>query len=209
LYGTLPDTDIQPGAQYDVFVDGDDGRIAGHRVVKIVIRPKDTLRFEHHYWLEKNSGFPLRSEIVDHDGQSVDVLKFAEISIDANIAAQSLRPSVSLESYTWYASPGKRSQQEIVSEWTNEDLPAGFKLTSARQEVLNTSNEPVMHLVYGDGLARVSVFISESLGTEYKKTDQRGAASSYSVEAQGFLITAVGEVPAETAQAIAEGMRIR
>ena len=58
-------------------------------------------------------------------------------------------------------------------------------------------------------VATVSVFISEMHDKEIRKSAQRGASSSYSIEVDGYQITAVGEVPAETVETIASSMRQR
>lgn len=209
LFATLPDSGIDPGAQYDVLILERGQRIAGRSAVKIAIRPNDALRFEHHYWLDEKTGFPLRTELIDRNGQIIDQLKFADIRLDSNINAQALAPSMSLANFSWYTNPGNQHHEEIETDWVSDSLPAGFKMKSARQEILSGSGQPVTHIVYDDGLAKVSVFISEMLADAIGRSAHRGASSSFSTEVEGFQITAVGEVPVETVQLIASSMHRR
>jgi sigma-E factor negative regulatory protein RseB len=66
----------------------------------------------------------------------------------------------------------------------------------------------VQHLVYSDGLASVSVFIEpRNPQTEaIRGLAKVGAAFAYSRDLEGHQVTAVGEVPAATVQAIAAGV---
>jgi len=211
LFATLPSSSIEPGAQYDVLILDRDQRVAGRSVVKLAIRPNDGYRFEHRFWLDQKTGFPLRTELVGRDGNIIDQLKFADIRIDSNISTQSLAPSMSLDNFTWYTNPRshKQHRKEIKTDWVSDDLPAGFKAESTRQELLDGSAGAITHIVYGDGMATVSVFISEMQENEIRQSARRGASSSYSTEIDGYQVTAVGEVPAETVRLIASSMRRR
>ena len=75
-------------------------------------------------------------------------------------------------------------------------------------QVIQGSNTPVRHLVLSDGLASVSVFIEpRSPQTEAMRGLAKvGAAFAYSRDLDGHQVTAVGEVPAATVEAIAEAV---
>ncbi len=213
LFATLPSSKVDPGAQYDILIVGNgEERVAGRKAVKIAIKPKDSHRFEHRYWLDRATGFPLRTELIDQQGDVVNQLKFADVQIDSPISKHKLEPSVSLDNFTWYANPGKNSADSDVtqqSDWTSDGLPHGFKAVSAGSEVLTASKTPVTHILYSDGLASVSVFISEQIDDALQTAARRGASNSYSTQWNGFQITAVGEVPPSTVESIATGMRLR
>ena len=75
-------------------------------------------------------------------------------------------------------------------------------------QVIAGSPNPVRHLVYSDGLASVSVFI-EPRGAQalpMHGLSKVGAAFAYSRDLDGHQVTAVGEVPAATVEAIAAGV---
>ncbi len=207
LFSTLPSSKVEPGPQYDVLILDRDERVAGRPAVKLAVRPNDSHRFEQRYWLDKSTGFPLRIELVDLNGDVIDQLKFADINLGADIAQQSLAPSVNLENYTWYATPMTAPPEEIEAEWTSDDLPAGFRIVAAKREVLRDTGQTVAHVVFGDGLANVSVFIAETPVEAIRQRESRGASNSFSTEVDGHQVTAVGEVPAATVEMIARSMR--
>jgi len=209
LFATLPSSTIDPGAQYDVLILARDQRVAGRSVIKLAIRPNDAYRFEHRFWLDQQTGFPLQTELIDLEGAVIDQLKFVDIRIDTHINAQLLAPSMSLDNFTWYTDPGKKRQERVQTDWVSDNLPAGFKVESTSEEMFDSSDRATTHIVFGDGMASVSVFISEMQENEIRESAQRGASNSFSTEIDGYQITAVGEVPAETVQLIATSMRQR
>jgi sigma-E factor negative regulatory protein RseB len=84
-------------------------------------------------------------------------------------------------------------------------LPAGFRLTAWRIQLIAGSNVPVQHLVYSDGLASVSVFIepADPQAEPIRGLAKVGAAFAFSRALDGHQVTAVGEVPPVTLEAIA------
>jgi sigma-E factor negative regulatory protein RseB len=96
----------------------------------------------------------------------------------------------------------------VETDWTAEDLPSGFRVVSTRQEQVAGAEEPVLHILYGDGLANVSVFIATGKDKNIKQRSRVGASNAYSVASGNYRVTAVGEVPAVTVQQIAESMRL-
>ena len=68
-----------------------------------------------------------------------------------------------------------------------------------------TSEMPVGHLVYSDGLAMVSVFIEKLMpdATPMQGFSSRGAVNAFSRVAEEHQITVVGELPLQTVRRIA------
>ena len=66
----------------------------------------------------------------------------------------------------------------------------------------------LLHLVYSDGLASVSVFIEESQGEgrHLEGEASMGAMNAYGNTVDGYVVTVVGEVPAKTVQLMAQTM---
>lgn len=209
LFATVPSSPIEPGAQYDVLILSRTERVAGRTAVKIAIRPNDSFRFEHRYLLDKETGFPLQTELVNHEGSVVDKLKFADIEIDGQIARNSLAPSMSLDSFTWYTNEPAIIEEPIETDWVSAELPPGFRAVSVTESALAGTASPVTQIVFSDGLAKVSVFVSKmdiALDTAIAKA---GISSSYMTRQDDFVITAVGEVPPATLEQIATSMRQR
>lgn len=208
LFSTLPSSDVTVGAQYDLSVVREE-RVAGRSAVLLAVRPHDSFRFGHRIWLDRETAFPLRTELIGNDGEMIEQFKFADINLESTVSQQALAPSIDLESFTWYTDPVRVEAAEVETDWDCDDLPAGFRVISTRHEQLPGADTPVTHIVYGDGLATVSVFIAEQPDQEIARRSNLGASSSFSIESGNYQITAVGEVPAETVQRIASSMRLR
>lgn len=208
LFSTLPSSDVSFGAEYDLSLVREE-RVAGRPAMLLAIRPHDTFRFGHRVWLDRETAFPLRTELVGNDGSIMEQFKFADINLDSVVSEQDLAPSLSLENFTWYTGRTRMQATEVETDWVCDDLPPGFRAVSTRHEILSGSETPVTHIVYSDGLATVSVFIAENQDQEIARRSNVGASSSFSLERGDYHITAIGEVPAETVQRIASSMRQR
>jgi sigma-E factor negative regulatory protein RseB len=208
LFSALPTSGAQFGSTYDLSIVREE-RVAGRPSVVIAIRPHDAYRFGHRLWLDRETAFPLRTELVGTDGNPIEQLKFADIRFVADGNGARLEPSMSLENFTWYTDPQRVETTEIETDWVCNDLPAGFRVMSTRHERLPGAEEPVTHIVYGDGLATVSVFIAEGQDQSIARRSNVGASSSFSIQVGSHQVTAIGEVPAETVQRIATSMQLR
>lgn len=208
LFSMLPSGDAQFGTSYDLSVVREE-RVAGRPSVLIAIRPHDIFRFGHRLWLDRKTGFPLRTELVGTDGTAIEQLKFADISFNSIDKEERLEPSIDLDNFTWYTEPQRVETREVETDWVCDDLPTGFRVISSRNELLPGADEPVTHIVYGDGLATVSVFIAEGQDQSIARRSNVGASNSFSIQIGNDQVTAVGEVPSETVQRIATSMRRR
>lgn len=208
LFSTLPSSEVTVGSEYDLSLVREE-RVAGRPAVLLAVRPHDSFRFGHRIWLDRETAFPLRTELIGNDGELIEQFKFADINLESSVSEQSLAPSIDLDSFTWYTDPVRVEAADIDTDWVCDDLPAGFRVISTKHEQLPGADAPVTHIVYGDGLATVSVFVAEKQDQEIARRSNLGASSSFSIKSGDYQITAVGEVPAETVQRIASSMRLR
>jgi sigma-E factor negative regulatory protein RseB len=206
LFSALPHSDSQYGAQYHTSVVREE-RVAGRNAVQVAIRPHDEYRYGHRLWLDQDTAFPLRSDIVDNDGVLIEQVKFAEISLGKQISAKALHSNFDLQSFTWYSEGARSKVEDVDSDWSCEDLPPGFRLVSSTNTQFPGSENAVTHIMYSDGLAKVSVFVGEKGEKSIAERSSVGASSSYSTELDGYQITAIGEVPEITVQRIAQSMQ--
>lgn len=205
LFSTLPSSDIRFGSEYDVSIVRED-RVAGRESVLLAIRPHDGYRYGHRIWLDTETGFPLQTQLID-EGNAIEQVKFADISLNQEIHASALQPSISTEHFTWLRQPSGHQTTDIETDWTCDELPAGFRVVSTHEEKMEGSDEMVTHILFSDGLANVSVFIAATNGELVAGSAQVGGSNSYSIENGDFEITAIGEVPAITVEQIATTMR--
>jgi sigma-E factor negative regulatory protein RseB len=206
LFSTLPSSDIQFGSEYDVSIVRSE-RVAGRKAVLLAVRPHDEYRFGHRLWLDIETGFPLQTKLIDDAGAAVDHVKFADIRLDADIDSSALAPSTSTENFRWFTSPKRAITHDVPTSWNCDDLPSGFRAISAHQETLDEGTEPLTHILYSDGLATVSVFIESASGKMPSSHSRVGTSNSFSLQIDGYQVTAVGEVPAATVKRMASSMR--
>jgi sigma-E factor negative regulatory protein RseB len=208
LFSTLPASELRFGSEYDLSIVREE-RVAGRHALLLAIRPHDGYRFGHRIWLDRDTAFPLRTELVSGDGSLLVQLKFADIDLQSDIPRAALMPSFSLDEFTWYAEPAQPELVPAESDWSSDQVPTGYRLLSTTHEILEDADVPVTHIMYGDGLATVSVFIAEKQDESIIERSAVGASNSYSVEHDGYLITAIGEVPPATVRRIATSMRLK
>ncbi len=206
LFSALPSSDIRFGSEYDVSIVRTD-RVAGRETVLLAIRPHDGYRFGHRLWLDTATGFPLQTKLIADSGKAVEQVRFADIRIGNDIQASSLAPTVSTENFRWLTSPKRSISHVVDTSWRSSDLPPGFRAVSTHQEELPGSEVPVVHILYSDGLANVSVFVEPAKGKSPPRRSKMGVSNSFSNQIGNYQVTAVGEVPARTVEQIASSMR--
>lgn len=209
LFSTLPSSELRFGSEYDLSIVREE-RVAGRRAMVLAVRPHDGYRYGHRIWLDRETAFPLRTELVGGDGALLEQLKFADVKFNSEIPPQALMLSFALDDYTWYPEPARAEVVDVETTWVSDDLPPGFRVVSVTNETLSGTEVAVTHIVISDGLANVSVFVAEKgdqkVNEEVAVSD---SSNSHSVESGDYLVTAIGEVPAATVRRIAVSMQQR
>ncbi len=206
LFTALPRSDTTKTTQYDLSLVRE-GRVAGRSAIMLAVRPHDEYRYGHRIWLDRATAFPLMTSLIDTDGDVLEEIKFAEITMGDNIRAAALDPSVALDSFTWYRAPDFYESADVETDWSCDDLPAGFRAISTKTEQMADTESPTTHIVYSDGIVNISVFIADQLMEESGGWALVGTSNSFTAEIDGFQVTAVGEVPGVTVQRVASSMR--
>lgn len=190
---------------YELRVLGD-SRVAGRATRVLALVPRDQHRYGIELHLDQQTGLPLKSLLVNDKGQLLERFQFTylqtELPTDAN-----LQPGAGCRPVRF--SP---AQTEVAEAWRSDWLPPGFSLSSVTQRRSPASDEPVACQVYGDGLARFSVFMEPLRGAAVEDVrTQLGptvAVSRRLKTADGdVMVTVVGEIPLGTAERVALSMR--
>ncbi len=205
LFSALPSSEIRFGSEYDVAIVRKE-RVAGREAVLLAIRPHDGYRYGHRIWLDTETSFPLQTQLLG-DGRTIEQVKFADITLNQEIHASALEPSYSTEHYTWLRQPSGHASTHIETPWKSDQLPAGFRAVATHEESMGGSDEPIIHILYSDGLTNVSVFIAGRSGELVAGPARVGGSNSFSVERGDYEITAIGQVPAMTVEQIATSMQ--
>ena len=208
LFSTLPSSEVRFGSEYDVSLVREE-RIAGRQTILIAIRPHDNYRYGHRIWLDTETAFPLQTQLIGEDGTAIEQVKFADISLNKEIHASALAPSISTENFRWLTQPARHQSHAVETEWQSDDLPPGFRAVSTHGETYPGSEDVVTHILYSDGLANVSVFVTGQAKASASGPSRVGGSNSFSVSTDGHQVTAVGEVPAMTVEQIATTMQLR
>jgi sigma-E factor negative regulatory protein RseB len=110
-----------------------------------------------------------------------------------------------LKEYKWkHQNPAQNmADAENSSKWVFDSVPEGFKL-SVHESRAGANDRVIEHFVFTDGFATMSVYIEKALGEKmFEGESQMGAIHAYGTHNNGFQITAVGEVPAQTVKKFA------
>lgn len=206
LLGKLP----QPGADleqwYEVRLEGRAAELNGRPAALIQVRPRDGFRFGHRIWVDEATAMPVRTEISDAAGRVIERLRFTRLELRGDITEAELQPGVDRRDFRWVRQAGRPPTQ--APAWSVPQPPPGFRISaSAVQDMIGVPT-PVNQLVLSDGLASVSVFIHVTAPGQAPAngSSRAGAASSFSAIVEGHQVTAVGEVPPGTLEAIVSGV---
>lgn len=210
LLGTLPSFRPDLVDYYTVEAAGT-SRVLGHDTRMVSVMPKDAYRFGYRLWLDEKTAMPLKTQLCDGDGRVIEQILFAEIAWPDRIPNSAFKPQLSTEGFTWVRTESPLRLSEIGSDsllWRAIKLPPGFRLSASSTQALEDPTRPVAHLVYSDGLASVSVFIEASeQGQVLRGHASVGSSAAFSTTIDGHQITAVGEVPPQTVELIADSVQ--
>lgn len=189
---------------------GEEDRVAGFHAHTMLLQPKDNLRYSHKLWLHSESGLLLKAIVMDEHGQVIEQYAFTQLAMGAeNIDRQWVTAGkAGLEEPSHHVIP-KGKLDGDSSGWQIDAMPVGFKKILEMRRMLHSKKSPVMHLVFSDGMAGVSVFIEENPVDSGVVTglNSNGLVQIYSRLVGDKLITVVGEVPPRAVIQIAESIR--
>jgi sigma-E factor negative regulatory protein RseB len=192
----------------------EDGEVAGYHVHAVTFQPKDNLRYSRKMWAHYDSGLLLKAAVMDDRGYIIEQYAFMELSIGGNIDRKwiSLAKSAPLDA-TQQAQASNLNKADLQltdsSGWQVDELPLGFKKILEMRRSFHESHEPVIHMVFSDGLAGISVFVEKQDESTQRHSGLagQGAVHVYSRVIGDSLVTVVGEVPARTVIQIADSVR--
>lgn len=187
---------------------GEMGRVAGLPAQQIILEPKDDLRFGYVLWAEAKSGLLLKARMNDQNGGAVEQFSFAEVRIGDGIRREEFISQFDGAKGWRVINAGGSEVEGAGLRWSVNSPVPGFKLISAVQRKLGEAQGEVVHMVFSDGLAAMSVFI-EPMPTQ--RVGEVGATSSGPVNIfkrriDSYLVTSLGEAPSKAVQVLAEAV---
>ncbi|MDP3419747.1 MAG: MucB/RseB C-terminal domain-containing protein [Thiobacillus sp.] len=175
---------------YDARLGGTE-RVAGRLCQVVTLQPRDGYRHAYNLWLDKRTGLPLKSRMVNESGTVVSMYVFSEIQIGKVPDVQLFRNDLK----------GKLIQkasldQAAESTW-NVTPPPGYARVQEAKRSLPGKAAPVTHLVFTDGLSVLSMFIEpiDPQAQRLQGLSAEGVIGVYAREVDGYTVTTLGEVP--------------
>jgi sigma-E factor negative regulatory protein RseB len=175
---------------YEVKLGGTE-RVAGRLCQMVTLEPRDGYRYAYNLWLDKQTGLPLKSRIVNSNGGVVSMFVFSEIQIGKAPDSQLFRNDLA----------GKRIQKASLDTpvdiaW-NVTPPPGYAQVQKAVRPLPGKKMPVTHLIFSDGLSVLSLFVEpvEPGVQRLRGLSAEGAIGAYAREVDGYSVTTMGEVP--------------
>ena len=177
---------------YEVKLGGTE-RVAGRPCQVVTLEPRDGYRYAYNLWLDKQTGLPLKSRIVNSNGGVVSMFVFSEIQIGKAPDSQLFRNDLK----------GKRIQKASLD--TPVDIawsvtpPPGYAQVQTAVRPLPGKKMPVTHLIFSDGLSVLSLFVEPvDPGVQrLRGLSAEGAIGAYAREVDGYSVTVMGEVPSQ------------
>lgn len=190
--------------EYYAIRKGATSRVAGLESQQILIEPKDELRYGRQFWIDARSGLLLKAGLVNERGEPLETFAFSELRIGGPIDRSALKPRA--DAGDWKVQNVRTARSED-GQWTFRTQLPGFRKVAAMRRQVRPDAPEVMHVVFSDGLAAVSVFI-EPLAGGRPETGQftMGAINIYKRIVGDYLLVALGDVPLVSLKKLADGM---
>ncbi|WP_242513567.1 MucB/RseB C-terminal domain-containing protein [Halochromatium salexigens] len=193
-------------------------RIAGRDTRVVGIIPRDDLRYGYRFFVDEETGLPLKTDLMDSAAIPIEQVMFTEIEFLEEADKQALvstpertRPVAALSAQTATSTtPADPSKIVDAAPWHFTALPAGYRLVAAdppRAQAEAQVEGGRRWFMISDGLSTVSVYVEpdqEHGFTGYKRV---GAVHAAGRLVDGHQVTVVGEAPLPTVQAIADALR--
>lgn len=174
-------------------------RVGGFDCQVLDIQPRQGDRYGYRIWVDRVSGLLLRSQTLNDRGEVLEQMAFADVRIGA-VDREQLKPSWSTDG--WKVDESSHRPVDLREQGWRLLPPSGFKpLYAVRRSM---AGGQALQAVYSDGLASLSVFIEPaSAAAANEPMPQGGPINAYVRRLGDSTITVVGEIPSDTARAVA------
>jgi sigma-E factor negative regulatory protein RseB len=177
-------------------------RVAGRQTDVLGVIPRDGLRYGYRFYLDRQSGLPLKSDLMGQQADPIEQIMFTSLEL-----LPSGGGAPALASSSTDRQPGGEAPAVPDSgPWRFASLPPGFALVM-RDSWSDPSGQPVEHFVLSDGLASVSVYVETDPQEGLDGATRIGAVHAAGNRVSEHQITVVGEVPSATVASVLAGIR--
>ncbi|MBX9871383.1 MAG: MucB/RseB C-terminal domain-containing protein [Burkholderiaceae bacterium] len=186
-------------------------RVAGFEADVVQLQPRDGLRFGYRIWSEKKTGLMLKLQTLDAQGRVLEQVAFSELQLDAPVSMDKLKRMMSDTDGYKLETPALVKTTPQAEGWRLAQEVPGFRPMSCYRRPAPAGGE-ALQWVFSDGLATVSLFIEPYDPRRHVQEGQQAMGATHALVQRGrgagaaWWLTLVGEVPAQTLQAFAQGL---
>jgi sigma-E factor negative regulatory protein RseB len=200
-------------------------RVAGRDTDVVGVIPRDDYRYGYRFYLDRQTGLPLKSDLMGTKGEPIEQIMFTAVKVDPNASVAATRDAGEPGAQRLAASPvaasgpgdgkalpaaasppGPSSSTPSSSAWRFDSLPPGFAVRM-HDSWPDGPEGRVEHFLVTDHLASVSVFVEPEGQGGLTGETHIGAVHAVGGRVAGYQITVVGQVPAETVATVLAGVR--
>jgi sigma-E factor negative regulatory protein RseB len=199
-------------AEYYEIRKGESERIGGYDSQALILEPKDRMRYGHKFWADMASGLLLKARMLSEQHNVVEQFSFTQLTIGSGVTREMVQPSFNIRYPEWRLDRfANNTISEVESGWTVKKFPPGFRKILEMRRTKQGNAVLVIHMVYSDGLAAVSVFIEPAAARHRinEGLSQQGAINIYTRTVNDQVVTVLGEAPATTVMQIANSVAPR
>ena len=184
-------------------------RVAGRDTDVVGIVPRDDYRFGYRFYLDRETGLPLKSDLMGTKGDPIEQVMFAAIQVGPLVGqVPAGAPEVrgvptpgSSPAASPSATPPPAPGLAATGSWRFHDLPPGF-VVRFHESASEGDSGPVEHFLITDQLASVSVFVEAMGAGGLTGATRIGGFHALGGRIDGRQVTVVGQVPAATLDAV-------
>ncbi len=198
-------TDFKRLSAYYDFISVGRTRIADRLCEVIRIVARDGTRYSYIVWMDSDSKLPLRVDLLDRDGETLEQFRVVSFAVTDQIGMQmsglvktSLPPLLSV--------PGT---DKTRFSWAPSWLPQGVSEVSSSRRPLPGMDSPIESRLYSDGLFSFSINVNQAAAGAAENLIRTGRRTVSSEVRDNREITVVGEVPPATAKRIADSIKFK
>ena len=180
------------------------GRQVGRSADKYMVMPVDSWRYGYLLWVDRESGLMLKVQTVDHTGEVIEQLRFSELDLQPEFPPNAFHmPPAPVDVTASGRAPPRESPALL---WEAGWLPPGFVAVRPAAAAEGSRSRQ-----YSDGLAVFSLF-TEALDERALPEGQTVEGATHALTRhrqlgrQRVAVTAVGEVPYATLEAVINGL---
>jgi len=183
-------------------------RVAGRPARVVGVIPKDKLRYGYRFYLDSESGLPLKTDLMSEEAEPLEQIMFTSLEL---APADSRLPEQSAARGDFRKSLRKPPQQRAPDQpgdWAFGELPNGFVL-QMQNRWSDEAGRSIEHFLLSDGLASVSLYVEKETREGLQGGAHVGAVNAWGGTVETHQVTAVGEVPEQTVRQVVESLRYR